>query len=274
MLVATLTACDDIFDDIANDDDITSDVIIDGGFFNDDDVYLLDDDPKDESDVVNVDLYCFGPDCNDPDCEDCYWDIVYYINRDFDWYINQLGTGTDEYINCGPASAVMAALWYFYGDFHVSVEETRNTVPEILNQHWFYRDIVAFLQDHNVDITISFYATLENMINWLNEGRIIIANIRAGDISHGDRGSGIGRFYSFNGGHFVILKGFYVVDDVLYFEVYDPLTMNDFYDDGYPMGKNRLYRADEVAWSVDSWGEGQAIIINNPGQPPTKIGVG
>ena len=273
--VATLTACDGFFDDVSADAGIKSDVFLDGDIFTEDDdgytgvVYH-----EDVDDDVNADSYCIGPDCEDPDCKDCYWDIVFFSDRNFDWYINQLGTGVDEYINCGPASAVMAALWYSHGEFAVSVEETRNSIPAILNQHWFYTDIAAFLHYYGVDITIANLVTPKYLISWLNEGRILIVNIRAGDISHGDRDSGIGRFYSFNGGHFVILKGFYVVDNVGYFQVYDPFTMFDFYDDGYPMGKDRLFRVDEVASSVDSWGGGQVIIVNNPGQPPTEIGAG
>jgi len=276
LLVTTMTACDDFFDDDYYGDSHTGTVVFDDDFFTDEDAYNNDGDDDAEyakDDFADADTSCIGPDCDDPDCEDCYWDIVYSIDRDFDWYINQLGTGADEYINCGPASAVMAALWYFHGDFDKSVEETRNSAPAILNQHWFYRDIVAFFQEHGVSFTLAHSVDLDYMVSWLEEGRIIIANIRAGDISRGDYESGYDRFYSFEGGHFVILIGYYVVDDVGYFAVYDPFTMHDYYDDGFPMGKNRWYRADEVVWSVDSWGDGQVIIVNNPGQPPTKIGV-
>ena len=278
LLFALFTACDDFFDDVPSDKDADKEIIYDGAFIDaaDYDEHNSDDEDEsynDDEDAIEVDPTCIGFDCENEDCEDCIWDVVFSIERDFDWYINQLGTGADEYINCGPASVVMAALWFFNGDFWVSVEEARDSVPEIQGQHWFYHDIAGFLQDHDVDFTFAYPVNLEYMISWLDEGRIIIVNIRAGDISRGNRESGIGRFYSFPGGHFVILKGFYIIDDVEYFEVYDPFTMHDFYDDSYPMGKNRLYNAEEVARSVDSWGDSVVIIVNNPGQPPSRVGV-
>ena len=195
------------------------------------------------------------------------------IERDFNWYLNQRDTGEDSYINCGPAVAAMAALWYFGEHVDFTIEYVRNTVPYLRNQWWTDRHVFNFLRDTamaSVDWTYAF--NVYDTIHWLNENRIIIVVLDASNITFGHDVRGMGRFYENVTGHFIIIRGYYVLNDRTYFVVYDPFTMYSYYEDGWPMGRGRLFCAYEVTYSVRNWNYEWAIIVNNLGQPTTQIG--
>ena len=195
------------------------------------------------------------------------------IERDFNWYLNQRDTGEDSYINCGPAVATMAALWYTNGAVNFTIEDTRNTVPYLRNQWWSDRHVFDFLRttaNASVDWTYAF--NVFDTIQWLNEGRIVIVVLDASVITFGRDVRGMNRFYENVTGHFIIIKGYTVLDGRIYFITYDPFTMYCYYDDGWPMGRDRLFYAYEVFRSVRDWGQEWAIIVNNPGQSTTQIG--
>ena len=178
----------------------------------------------------------------------------------FDWYINQLYTGEDAFINCGPAVAVMAARWH-NPDFTGTVEEARNSQPDTRGKWWFYRNIRIYLEANNIDITYLSSFTINKAIEHLDKGRIIIANIKCGDISFRNDETQIGRYYQYDSGHFIILKGYTEIDDIKYFIVYDPFTIYDYRSDGTPKGKDRLFNASEVSRSIRSWGDSMYIVI-------------
>jgi hypothetical protein len=52
--------------------------------------------------------------------------------------------------------------------------------------------------------------------------------------------------------HYIIIKGYRVVDGITYFEIYDPASMNRYFPDGSPKGKNRYYLADDVITAIKS----------------------
>jgi len=187
--------------------------------------------------------------------------IRFSIEQIYDWYLNQSGSGEDSYINCGPAVAVMAAKWY-NRNFSGTIKQARDSIPGTRNEWWYYKHIVEYLRSVNVSFTYTYSYSSVNAMKWLDEGKIIIANTRMSDITFRNDSTRIGRFYSYNGGHFIILKGYYKIDGINYFEVYDPFTMNEYYSDGTPKGKDRLYLMSEVTASVISWGDGEAIVIN------------
>ena len=55
-----------------------------------------------------------------------------------------------------------------------------------------------------------------------------------------------GKYFDVDFQHFVIIKGYKVVDDKLYFEIYDPNSWDTRYIDGTPVGMDRYYLADEL----------------------------
>ena len=261
MICIILASCGDSYDDYSDPDDSQYSYDreeSDNEYHDEDDWY--DTDTEDDYNWHDTDT---EDDNNwyDTDTDNNYNSYNTGIERDYDWYINQIGSGADEYINCGPACAVMAAKWSDR-NFNETVLDARNSFPDVLNQWWFYRHIRDYLEYNDVSITYSYSFNLNDAISYLDNGRIIIANIRAGDISYGDDNSGTGRFYSYDEGHFIILKGYYTIDGNTYFEVYDPFTINEYYGDGSPKGRDRLYPANEVVSSVSSWGDGEYIVVN------------
>jgi len=192
-------------------------------------------------------------------------DGINTIRRSYDWYLNQYDTGEDARINCGPACAVMAAKWYD-ADFQGTVRQARESIPDLAGKWWYYRDIRSYLSQDGIDMTYALSFTINDAIKTLDEGKMMIVNIHSRDISYRNDETAIGRFYTGEFGHFIILKGYRQADGVSYFEVYDPYTMNSYDADGLPMGKDRLYPADEVETSVCGWGDAEYIIINPPKQ--------
>jgi len=193
------------------------------------------------------------------------------INRDDDcWYLNQLYSGNDANINCGPAVAVMAAKW-FDSNFTGTIRQARGSQPDSRGEGWFYRNICTYLEANDVNITYSYSFTTSKAIELLNENRIIITGILTSDIAFRNDETQIGRYYyiEYGSGHFIILKGYSIIDDVGYFEVYDPYTGYHYYSDGSPMGKDRLYPADEIEKSVRGWWDSEYIVVN----PPSNISV-
>ena len=159
------------------------------------------------------------------------------INRDYDWYIDQSDTGKCSDVNCGPAVAVMAAKWYDK-DFARTVEDARN---EIYNGgvFWFLRNIADFLESANVPSKAHYIENSEEVLNFLDMGKIVIfapkmEYIKTGGYSYG------------SDGHVIIVKGYKIFEGEAYFEVYDPGSGGQYYKDGSPAGKDRLYLADEV----------------------------
>jgi hypothetical protein len=56
-------------------------------------------------------------------------------------------------------------------------------------------------------------------------------------------------------GHFIVIKGYKIVDKHVLFEVYDPASSMT-YPNGTYMGKDRLYRAEDLMNSADIWRKG------------------
>jgi hypothetical protein len=46
--------------------------------------------------------------------------------------------------------------------------------------------------------------------------------------------------------HFILLKGYKIVDEITWFEVYDPYSNDQKYLDGSLKGRNRYYRGTEL----------------------------
>ncbi|MCD8538866.1 MAG: hypothetical protein LRY55_03195, partial [Leadbetterella sp.] len=69
-------------------------------------------------------------------------------NRSYSFYLDQYGTGTHQYINCGPTVVTMALRWSD-STFHKSVTDARNTFrPE--GGWWYTTDIHAYLRQYGI----------------------------------------------------------------------------------------------------------------------------
>lgn len=183
-----------------------------------------------------------------------------YVNNDqhYSWYIDQEDTGKHAENNCGPTSVVMAGLWQD-DDFDITAEEARDDYRS--NGGWWYTDDVEdFLEKYNVDFELKDYHDEYELVETLNEGNIILLCIDTSYLSYSDDDY-TGRFYSYEGGHFLIVKGYQYIDRALYFQVYDPNGWSEVYQDGSPKGKDRLYLGEELSDAILNWWDEYFIIL-------------
>ncbi len=183
------------------------------------------------------------------------------LNTDYDWYIDQMHTGYNSDSNCGPACTIMAAKWSSE-NFPKSVVDARNSARNVnVGGWWYIKNIHAFLINNNIPSFRDHVLSIDKAISEIDKGNIIIVNIYTGYITrnkHNEQRTG--RFYNEETGHFIILKGYRVVDNKLYFEVYDPNNYERYYADGTEKGKDRYYLATEVIRAVSNWWDEFLII--------------
>lgn len=209
-------------------------------------------------------------------------------DRDYDWYVNQYRTGEFSYINCGPTSIEMAMKW-LNKDSKVRTEEIRNKfIPngdgtfsdklvEILTSYniknkemdnWLnrprnrkFRDGITE-EDKKKAIKIyssDFYFTLdeqnkmkENIKQEVKNGNLVLVGLYTSCLKvNTNLEQRTGRYYYGDFSHWYVIKGYKVVDDKLYYEVYDPIGGMDIgyeanYEDGTRVAQNRYLLADEV----------------------------
>lgn len=188
--------------------------------------------------------------------------LIDYVSNDraYDWYIDQAHTGTHSGANCGPSSVAMAAKWVDE-DFDKTAEDARKKFRP-LGGWWYGDDIEGCLDYFDVDYSVIFVENAYTLMSIFDSGKIAIVNNSMGYIPLvSDSSSRVNRFYSFDSGHYFIVKGYLKVDNKTYFEVYDPNNWDMFYEDGTEMGKNRYYEADVLLSSMTNWYP-YAVMIN------------
>lgn len=207
-------------------------------------------------------------------------------NRDYEWYVDQLTTGSQAHINCGPTSIEMASKWknknstlkaqdirknYLNDGYGADIsvvckvfDENNIKYKELCNCNNIFiaKGNDAFLKDlpeekkqeARYNYSTSYYATKDEMDKVkedikeeVKSGNVVLTAIytRAITLTTNDK-KRCGRYHSFDGSHWIIVKGYKVVDDKLYFEVYDSYGGDFKYEDGTLMAKDRYYLADEI----------------------------
>lgn len=186
-------------------------------------------------------------------------------NRDYDWYIDQGNTGEYSHSNCGPSSTVMAMKW-LDKDFEETAEEARE--EHFISGGWWYTSIITkYFDDRDVKYTFlkleaeDKEKSIDDLKNIINEEKIALLCINMDYITReNDTNLHINRFYDYDDGHFLIVKGYAEVDGTTYFEVYDPNNWGNTYTDGSLMGKDRYYHGEELITSAVNWYEFGIII--------------
>jgi hypothetical protein len=179
----------------------------------------------------------------------------------YNWYIDQRDTGTFYGDNCGPTSIIMAGLWRDEA-FSYTVEEARS-VFRSEGGWWYPDDISDALEYYEIPYHTVILEDASTIKSHLDIGQILIINNNMRFINEEtDETSHLGRFYDRVEGHFLIVKGYAVVDGILYFETYDPNSMHKTYEDGAPKGLNRYYEADNLVESALAWYD--TIWVINP----------
>ena len=169
-------------------------------------------------------------------------------DRAYEWYQSQMGSGPATYNNCGPACTQMAIHWHSASN--VPVKTIRENRPRD-GGWWANYDVTITLDDYKIPYAVRPVQSPEDIRECLNRGNIVILLGEMKHISYG-RDAHYGRYYELGSGHFFIIKGRSL--DGQYFVVYDPNSFwNDYDDAGVMLGRNRLYRCDEVYECIENW---------------------
>lgn len=196
-------------------------------------------------------------------------------NRDYDWYIDQANTGRYSDTNCGPSCIVMASKWY-NKDFFSTIEEANKIVEEARNNKyrspagWQLDDAEEYLTQNDIPNKIHANIGIASVTNEIDKGNIVIVMLDTKGITRNyEFQQHVHRFYDGSANHFIIVKGYRIVDDHIYFEAYDPNSCGaqyDWEDASTLKGKDRYYLADEIINSAkDLWD--YYIVVYNDGIP-------
>lgn len=209
------------------------------------------------------------------------WYRIYDIGKDIDsqksnnvphpWYIDQCNTGQFSDTNCGPACATMALKW-LSPDFAFTTEDARNTyLPE--GGWWSTNTVMNYMRLHNATINILPFTNSKpnSLIGELDAGNIAILCLDIYYVRTQTKGEEwkLDKFYTtrnINSGHFIVIKGYAIVDDEIFYEVYDPWSEKRTFKDGTPLSCDRLYRKSDITKATNVWWR-YAIIV----QPPNKV---
>jgi hypothetical protein len=179
------------------------------------------------------------------------------VNIDRNFYADQFNTGKYSSNNCGPAVAAMASRWAD-STFSQSVDDLRNSLkPD--GSPWSTSDMMSHLQSRSIHASIVYLGEIEGLVKkQIDEGRALILCLDMYYVQQNtDRIQKRGKFYSNRSrgkGHFILVKGYRVVDQVFYLEVYDPNAAGRTYLlNGEPLGKDRYYAAQEIKQATENW---------------------
>lgn len=173
-------------------------------------------------------------------------------DRSYDWYRDQMDTGRNAAMNCGPTVIEMSARWKD-PDTNIKVEEIVDKyIPdETVYMGAHYTDLQRWMKNYDIDYKLLRDYDLNSIEEDLNKGNIIIIGLDMKLLTYNPVTTEHFDSYFNNAAvdgviyHYVIVKGYREVDGVLYFETYDPGSAGYTYEDGQPIGKDRYYRADE-----------------------------
>lgn len=186
-------------------------------------------------------------------------------NVDYDWYIDQANTGQYSGINCGPASTTMSIKWA-NPNFTRTAEDARNFYLPDLTGWWYTSDIVNYLNYYEVNnFILSLNSGIGELTRELDAGNIAILCLDMYYITYQEKERWrVDKFYTTDNtgwGHFIVAKGYKIVDEELYIEVYDPNNYSNTYADGTLKGKDRYYRANDISNSAEIWWN-YAIVVS------------
>ena len=185
-----------------------------------------------------------------------------HLDRAYEWYIDQADTGTYANNNCGPSSVTMAIKW-FNRNFSKTAADARNTYPEG-GGWWYTSDIINYLNLCSIPNTTSGFTGTNQLTGLLNQGYLVILCLSTAylttDYTAEHR---VGRFYSYASGHFLVVKGWRITNNALFFEVYDPNNWHATYADSTPKGRNRHLPAADLASAIANWWN-YLIVVHPP----------
>jgi hypothetical protein len=182
------------------------------------------------------------------------------LERDYEWYLDQGDTEKYKYDNCGPTSTVMAAKWSNRNFSQTPVDARAAYRSD--GGWWYTDDISQYLSDYDIPHTITELGNnkseTEELIKLgLDSAFLVLLCLDMYYISDNNISEErVDKFYytrASEWGHFILVKGYRVVDGNLFFEVYDPYSFGEKYYDGSLKGKNRYYRSKDIYSATRIW---------------------
>jgi hypothetical protein len=180
-------------------------------------------------------------------------------------YLTQGGTGSEQAVNCGPATVAMAVN--YSGAAAPSVANVRATLgrsgPTDIDQWAWLLDVYG----------VPWYPvwSQEQIAGSLRKGHpIVIATwmgsfTTAGDfeVAYAQKADWQGRYDGFSEGHAMLLTG--LSDDGYSYLAHDPNVFpgdaTGYYSDGTPKGLYRQYSAAEVWFTISQYASSMAIAV-------------
>jgi hypothetical protein len=195
-------------------------------------------------------------------------------NVNYNWYYDQKNSGSFAGINCGPSSVTMAIKWT-NANFNKTPEDARNTYRS--NGGWWYtNDIINYLNQYSINNCTISINQIDLIQGQINSGNIVILCLDMYYIRNQVKDKWhIDKFYSTNNkgwGHFIIVKGYKIVDDKVYYEAYDPYSNGMKYCNDTLKGVNRYYRSQDLDSAVVNWWS-YAIIVSKSKLKSANLGV-
>lgn len=195
-------------------------------------------------------------------------------NVDYEWYVDQGNTGEYSLINCGPACTAMVLKWYDQSSPYTT-EDLRNKQG---HDKWWSAgtandDIDKILIETRVPYHYIYLGDKSDIIAELDKGNIIVICL---DIYYVRQQFlpewKIDKFYKTNSngsGHFIIIKGYKIVDTNYLLEVYDPWSLNAKYSNNEFKGKDRYYRVEDIMTATDKWWK-RALVFSQKNKRQTR----
>jgi hypothetical protein len=195
-------------------------------------------------------------------------------NVNYNWYYDQMYSGTYAAVNCGPTSVTMAIKWA-KKDFNKTPEDARNTYRSS-GGWWFTNDIINYLNQFSINNYTINIVQIDSIQSHIDLGNIAILCLDMYYVrSQTENKWHVDKFYYTNKkgwGHFIVIKGYKVVDDEIFYEAYDPNDYGSKYSNGFLKGQDRYYRSRDLDSAVVNWWN-YAIIVSKSNLKSLNCGV-
>ncbi len=191
------------------------------------------------------------------------------LDRNYEFYREQKGSGLYAVENCGPAVAAMALHWADSG-MNKTVSDARKAIlPQ--GGDWSTSDLIDYLAAAGIQSTMAYLSNVEqNVKKYIDLNYLLILCLDMHQIKYNANAiEKTNKFYpTFHSGwsHFLLVKGYRIVDGNFYLEVYDPNSNGRVHVLSHqPRGKDRYYSADQIELATDAWWK-YAIVVAPKGE--------
>lgn len=182
-------------------------------------------------------------------------------DRDYEWYIDQLDTGDNYKNNGGLTVALMAAQWASK-DKKFTVEDARRLYYPG-GDKWDIYTVEGYLNSNKISTETIEDLTVISLRNIIEDGNIVVLNVDCKKLPFNSNDNNVvNRFDNTLKENFIIVKGYRVVDEKLYFEVYDPYSLGRKYKNGMIKGKDRYYSSEALIGAYNAL-ETKGIVVKN-----------